>query len=240
MHSIPNVHYTNPLLNHPQSAEIFKYAREIGGTKAVNTLLDYQGYISNDINEIKATIKEVFADSAIADQAEVIVAEPAPTADNMQSSISNNNLMISLLTAQQLVEYIPIIRYAAQGFNLSLPEALDNKTMLITSHLVLGNAAAALLPYESIASGMITSTISTSSYAMRLVTASYLTDQKQEILAQDKPISNFETFKYCGASMLAYTLPNLAKCAVTKWFIPEAECSFTVYDLGLQCKSRWN
>ena len=94
VHSIPNVHYTNPLLNHPQSAEIFKYAREIGGTKAVNTLLDYQGYISNDINEIKATIKEVFADSAIADQAEVIVAEPAPTADNMQSSISNNNLII--------------------------------------------------------------------------------------------------------------------------------------------------
>jgi uncharacterized NAD(P)/FAD-binding protein YdhS len=96
---------------------------------------------------------------------------------------------------------------------------------------MLGNAAAALLPYESITNGMITSTISTSSYAMRLVTASYLADQKQEVLAQDKPMSSFETLKYCGASMLVYTLPNLAKCAVTKWFIPEAECSFTGYDL---------
>lgn len=233
VYSIHSIEYNNPLLNHPQSSEIFKYAREVGGRKAVNTLLEYQGYISNDVNEIKDTIRELFADTAADNQLAVTPTKPAPTADNIHSSVSNNNLMISLLTAQQMVESMPIINYIAQGFNLSLPEVLDNKPMLITSHLVLGNAAAALLPYDSITNCMITSTIATSSYAMRLLSAGYLADQKQEVLAQDKPMSSFETFKYCGASMLVYTLPNLAKCAVTKWFIPEAECSFTGYDLGV-------
>ncbi|MGB4191944.1 MAG: FG-GAP-like repeat-containing protein [Rickettsiales bacterium] len=155
------------------------------------------------------------------------------TTDNAHSSPSNNNLMISLLSAQQIVEYIPIIKYIAHGFNLSLPEVLGNKSMLITSHLILGNAAAALLPYESMTNGMITSTIATSIYVIRLVSAGYLVEQRQEVLSQDVPMSSFETLKYCGASMLAYTLPNLAKCAATKWFIPEAECSLIGYDLGL-------
>ena len=141
--------------------------------------------------------------------------------------------MISLLSAQQIVEYLPIIKYVVQVFNLSLPEVFDNKPMLVSTHLVLGSAAAALLPYESSGHGMITSTIATSSYAIRLASAGYLAEQRQEVLAQDKQMSNFEMLKYCGASMLAYTLPNIAKCAVTKWFIPEAECSITGYDLGL-------
>lgn len=218
VYAVPNIRYNTPLLNHPQASEIFKYAHEIGSTKAVNTLLDYQGYISNDINEIKDTIKEIFADGN-------------PKAKPMAPSSTSNNLMISLLSAQQLVEYIPIIKYVAQGFNLSLPEVLDNKPILITTHLILGNAAAALLPYESISNGVITSTIATSSYAMRLVSASYLAEQRQDALAQDKPMSSFEMAKYCGASILAYTLPSLAKCAITKWLLPEAECSFTGYDL---------
>ncbi|MGB4190968.1 MAG: hypothetical protein WBJ81_00250 [Rickettsiales bacterium] len=230
VNSIHSVIHNNPLLNHPQSLEIFKYALEIGGKKAINTLLEYQGYISNDVNEIKATIKEVFTDTAPTAK----LTEPTSTVENMHSPVSsNNNLMISLLSVQQIVEYIPIVKYMAQGFNITLPEILDNKPMLVTTHLVLGNAAAALLSYESITNGMITSSIATSSYAMRLVSAGYLAAQRQETLAQDAPMNNFEMVKYCGASILAYTLPTLAKCAVTKWFIPDAECSYTGYDISI-------
>ena len=58
------IYHDAPLLNHPQSSEILKYAYEIGGARLVSTLISYKGYVSDDAEEVKDIIKDLFAETA--------------------------------------------------------------------------------------------------------------------------------------------------------------------------------
>ncbi len=122
--------------------------------------------------------------------------------------IESNNLMISLLSAREIIEYFPLIKHMTQGglnylgSNVTLPEFLDNKMLLITMHLVLGNAGARLLPAEHIINGLIISTIGTGGYAIRLIASDYI--KTPEVIDSPGGLA-----KICGMTMLAYTLPKM-------------------------------
>lgn len=158
---------------------------------------------------------------------------------------ASDNLMISLFTTKQLIEYLPIIKYTVQGtinyigYNITLPDITDYKPLLISTHLVVGNIAAQLLPTESITNGMIVSTIGSGSYAMRLTAIDYLKNQE----VADNPV---DLAKQCGTTIAAYTLPNLATCALTKLILPEMPCANTGMDVltsgslgAMQCYSNY-
>ncbi len=249
--AIHTIKYNNPLLNHPQLLEIFKEIKQLG---ALNALMDGYSADSQAYNAFAKSIETIGVKDAVAEfhakiaagiqgNAITLYQEPIPT-DNMQSS-STNNQMISLLSARQIIEYLPLMKHATQasinylGYNITLPEALDNKAILATTHLVLGNAAAQYLPAEMVMNGMVISTISSGSYGVRLVAADYLREQQHA----DGPV---DLAKTCGITMLAYTLPGAINCAMTKVMLPEAACAITGYDalasgsLGaIQCYSSY-
>lgn len=164
---------------------------------------------------------------------------------NSEPFSSSDNLMISLFAANQLIEYLPIIKYTTQstlnylGYNITLPDILGYTAILISTHLILGNSAAQLLPAESIINGMIVTTISSGSYAMKLVAADYLKNHE----VADNPI---DLAKQCGTTIVAYTLPSIATCLLTKLVSPEMPCAITGMDIlasgslgAMQCYSNY-
>ena len=138
--------------------------------------------------------------------------------------------MISLLSARQMVEYLPLIKYLTQGildhfgYNITLPEFLDNKAALVTTHLALGNAAAQFIPADLVTTGITVSNIGTGAYAIRLIAADHLklqqpTDEPMEIAAQ------------CGAAMLLYNLPNIATYTAVQLLLPGTAYTINGYDV---------
>lgn len=159
----------------------------------------------------------------------VAIYEGPNTANNPQFD-SSDNLVISLLNAKQILHNLPLLHYVAQnsinylGYNVSLPDQLDNKDLLISTDLVLGNLAAQYLPPESIMNGMFISTASTASYAVRLIAADYL--KKQD--PSDNPI---EFAWQCPYIIAAYNLPGMVNYALTKAILPDAKMSISTLDM---------
>ena len=152
------------------------------------------------------------------------------TLDSNAKFSTSDNLLISLLSARQLIEYLPLFKYMTQGtlnqlgYNVTLPEFLDDKALLITMHLMLGIAAAQCLPADLVTTGMLVSNIGTGSYAIRLMLADYLKTQQPS----DEPL---EIAAQCGAAMLLYNLPNIATYAAVQLMLPGAAYTITGYDV---------
>lgn len=143
---------------------------------------------------------------------------------------TSDNLMISIFTSKQIIEHLPIIKYTAQGtinllgYNITLPDISDYTPLLISIHLLLGNAAALMLPGENIATGIIASTIDTTGYAMSLTVFGFL---KNQTIADN----SVDLAMQCGITVAAYTLPSVATCLLTKLVLPTAPCTITGYDV---------
>lgn len=144
--------------------------------------------------------------------------------------IVSNDLMLSLLSARQMVEYLPMIKFVIQnaidqfGYNITLPEILENKAALLATHLLLGNAAAYLLPTDFLTTGLIVSNIGTGAYAIKLMSidqlnAQYPTDEPMEIVIQ------------CSASIFLYNLPNIATYMAVQLILPRASYGLSGYDI---------
>jgi hypothetical protein len=154
---------------------------------------------------------------------------------------SSNPLMMPLLEVRNAIEYLPLVKYVADVAyplvssylpelvtNFTLPSIIDNKPFLFTSHLVVGHLGAMLLPAESVTSGLVVSTAGSAAFGVRLVASHYLSEQRQDIANKD--MDSFEVAIYCAATMLAYTAPSIATCAIANAIIPGSGCSIT--DLG--------
>jgi hypothetical protein len=161
-------------------------------------------------------------------QAVTIYQESAPI-DNHQS-IESNNFVLYLLNAKQILHNLPLLHYVAQnsinylGYNVSLPDPLEYKEMLISVDLLLGNAVAQYLPVESIMNGMLISTASTASYAVRLTAADYLKNQEPS----EEPI---EFAQQCFSTIAAYSLPGVVNHALTKAILPDSKMSISTLDM---------
>ena len=152
-----------------------------------------------------------------------------------------NPLMMPLLEVRNAIEYLPLIKYVADmayplvsaylpesAQNFTLPAILDSKSFLFTAHLTVGHLGAMLLPAESVNSGLVVSTAGSAAFGMRLAASHCLSEQRQDIANKD--MDGFEVAKYCAATMLAYTVPSLATCAIANFIMPGSGCS--VPDLG--------
>ena len=143
--------------------------------------------------------------------------------------ISQNYLMNYILSARQFIEFIPAGKYISKStLNISLPKILDNKPFLFTAHLAVGHLGAMPLPAESVSNGLVVSAASSAAFGMRLAASHYLNEQRQDIASKD--MDGFEIAKYCAATMLAYTVPSIATCAIANTIMPGVGCSIT--DLG--------
>ena len=158
---------------------------------------------------------------------------------------TSDSLMASLFTAKQLIEYLPIIKHLSQntinylGYNATLPEVSDYKTLLITAHFTLSSIGMQILQPEKAMNAFVVASIDSSSYAMRFTAVEYL--KTQEIA--DNPI---DVLKQCTTTIAAYTLPNIVTCAVTKLALPGTSCALTSYDVlassslvAIQCYSNY-
>jgi hypothetical protein len=96
-------------------------------------------------------------------------------------------------------------------------------------HLVAGLTGVTLLPQEALNNAMIITIVGSLNFGVMLTASNYLNEQIQEISNQDK--NNLEISKYCVGTMLAYTMPKFATCALTQFGVPGAECSLN--DIGL-------
>ncbi len=194
---------------------------------------DLSATLSNGVRE---TQKLLGASSS--EDANAVIRYQEPAANKPESSTSNH-LMLSLFSIRQLIEYLPLIKYVAQGtsdyfgLNVTIPTILDNKPLLFTMHLVAGHASAMLLPNDAVNNGLAVSTAGSLGYGARFVASNYLNEQRQEVVSSDKPMELLELAKYCGTTILAYTLPNIVSCLTTKFAIPGTECSITGYDLAI-------
>ncbi len=221
VYAVHNIKYDNPRLNNPRISEVLKELYQSGGIRSVNDYLD-QPKILRLSDSIKPDI------SSIKNAQAVIKYNKVTTTDNMQFSFSSD-LMASILNVRQIIEYLPFIKHITQdiinriGCDITLPEVLDNRGVLLTGHLILGNAAASVLPNGLITTGMIVSNIGTGAYAIRLISADYLkaqqpTDEPMEIIAQ------------CGAAIMLYNLPNFATFAAVHLMLPGVSYGLTGYD----------
>jgi hypothetical protein len=239
-------HYNNPLLNHPQSSEIFKYAYKIGGTKVVNTLISYQGYVTEDVEEVKNIIKELFAEtsSAIEDKA---------IADSLESdsiklynlqSCTSNSLITAFLDIQSIIESYPLIKYLSTNIIYPLvesyiPESVKNITlpeisnaMLVTAHMSLGHLYAWQQPQASVPFYIVESVAKSGSFAARLGVTEYINDYRDELEHNEKTITITESLKHCASTLLTYTVPDLLICVAAKTAMQSYDCS----DLNLGTK----
>jgi len=65
-------------------------------------------------------------------------------------------------------------------------------------------------------------------YGANVITANFVLEQKAGLMSQDQ-ITSFDTIKYCGATMLAHTLPTFATCALTTLIFQDVSCSVSSY-----------
>ena len=192
---------------------------------------DLSNLFGNGVGELQ---KLLSSDSSAGSNALEKYQEPT---SKQQEFSTSNHLMLSLFSARQFIEYLPIIKHVTQGtiyylgYNATIPEILDNKPFLFAMHLVAGHVGAMLLPQEAMNNGVLVSTAGSLSYGTRLVASNYLNEQRQEVLSQDKPMDAYGITKYCASTMLAYTIPSLVTCAITNFMLPGTLCSVTGYDL---------
>jgi len=138
--------------------------------------------------------------------------------------------MFALLNAKQILYDLPLIHYAAQssinylGYNITIPDPLNNKELLISVDLVLGDLAAQYLPAESIMNGVFISTASTASFAVRLIAADYLKNQEPS----EEPI---EFVQQCISTIAAYSLPGVMNYALAKAILPDSKMSISTLDM---------
>jgi hypothetical protein len=144
--------------------------------------------------------------------------------------IDSNDLIPYLLNAKQILYNLPLIHYISQtsmnhlGYNITSPDPSDNKAVLVSVDLVLGNMAAQYLPAENIMNAMFISTASTLSFAVRLTAVDYLRSQE----SSDDPI---EFAQQCASTIAAYSLPEVVNYALTKAILPDAKLSITTLDM---------
>gem|GEM_PF-3892056 len=188
------------------------------------------GYLfDNGANEIQKLLSDSSREAA-----SIEIYQEQPTQPKTSTS---NHLMPSLFGVRQFIEYLPLIKHLAQGamekfgYNTTTPEILDNKPFLFTIHLVAGHAGAMLLPQDDMNDGLVVATAGSMSYGARLIASHCLTEQRQEILLQDKAMDAYEMTKYCSSTILAYTAPSLATCAISNFMLPGTPCAVTGYDL---------
>ena len=132
----------------------------------------------------------------------VVIYQEQPPVDDTIFTVPDN-FMLSILNAKQILYNLPLIHYVAQntlnylGYNITLPNPSDNKALLVSLDLVLGNMAAQYLPAESVMNGMFFSTASSISFAVRLTAVDYLKNQE----VSDEPI---EFAQQCGMTIAAH------------------------------------
>jgi hypothetical protein len=210
----------NSLFFHPEILEIAKEARKLG---VLNHMLDYnfneQEY--KNFNEIvrefgvKETIKMLYASDQVAVNKEFKIPQ-----FEYSSSLINN-----LLIARNIIEYLPIAKIFSPELAHNFTSILDNKMIQFKTHLALGTLGAILYPVDNIKNALVASSAGSLSFAMRLISTSYLDQQRDEVLLKDKQMNAFETTKYCLSTVIAYTLPSMATCALAKYIISGYECN---------------
>ena len=215
-----------------QIPEIYK----IGGIKAVNEFLSIKNadIKINPVMKDTSSLQTALIENKLFESKDTAIVNIEPMVDQgtLPQDILQNYLMTSILGVRQFIEYLPAIKYITKStFNISLPETLDNKPFLFTMHLAIGHLGAMLLPGESVTNGLISSTAGSSAFGMRLAASHYLTEQRQEVANKD--MESFEITKYCVATILAYTVPSVATCAIAKFILPEYQCSV----VGLSIKT---
>ncbi len=243
--AISTIKYDSILIHHPQVTDIFRLTKEIAGDTSVSQLIEsgkdqnFYNMLEENIKEegIEATITKLFAldakpnlisESTPQDTQAVVYKEPN-SADNVQFG-SSDSLVASMLTAKQVLYHLPVIHYLTQasinylGYNHTLPNPLDNRAILMSIDLVLGTSAVQFLPAESIMNGMLASTASTASFALRLTASDYLRNQE--------PAENgFELTAQCATTMLVYTVPGVINYAIAQIMFPNGEKSLSKFDI---------
>jgi hypothetical protein len=193
-------------------------------------LAKFDDKVTSAVEEIKEPIKLITEKSI-----------PETREDTSSSTPSAPNpLMVPLLEVRNAIEYLPLVKYVAEAYplvsgylpesakNFTIPAILDNKPFLFTAHLTIGHLGVMLLPAESVTNGLVVSTAGSTAFGMRLVASHYLSEQRQNTASKD--MDSFEVAKYCAATILAYTVPSIATCAMANFIMPGAECS--VADIG--------
>ncbi len=209
--ALHSIQYDNPVLNHPNFVNLLMEAKQSGGMKAVNRLIDGD-----------KTLKSSQYNKFVLLKNGNIPAEPESfTSSNDIPGFSANQLVAPLFGVRQFIEYLPMIKYLAVNFfpksvsNITLAEFLSYTSVLITVHLTTGYAAIMLLPPEDRVNTLAISTIGSIDYATKLLTSDYL-----------KSIDNsMEPLQQCEITILAYTIPGLVSCSIIKLMLPEFSCS---------------
>jgi hypothetical protein len=183
--------------------------------------------------EVKKPVKLITESIARESDGERSSNAPSPT----------NPLIVPVLGVRNAIEYMPMVKYVADVAypivsaylpelvtNFTLPSIIDNKPFLFTAHLAVGHLGAMLLPAESVTNGFVVSTAGSVAFGMRLAASHYLSEQRQNTASKD--MDSFEVAKYCSATILAYTVPSIATCAMANFIMPGTECSKA--DIGMK------
>ena len=240
--------FDNPLLNHPSISEMLVEAKQLGGTKLIDELID-SGHNLERYTDLKNGIDNDGVENAIAEfyGKTLSLKKDVRPSSGIEGSISNSKedtrysesvhyYSSSLAGFRPFIEFIPMFEYLSKEIvypvvkdylpdsmeNITFPALLHNKPMLFTIHLAAG--------ISSEHDDFVSNTAGSLNYGARLIASNYLNVAKKEA-SSDNQLSLSDTMKYCAATMLAHTVPSFASCSITKFLMPESKCSVSSHDM---------
>jgi hypothetical protein len=221
--AIYQIRYDNPLLNEPQILDILLQAKHTGNMDTIDKML------AGHLNEHSSIATQpTFSRYSRVDDSQVygsssshIVSIGINHPGKPLFSVTDRwDVVNLLLSAREIVEAVPFIRHLCKRcaisrflpFNATYEWMTDNR-VLITSHLVLGSAAA-MHTGDFKYTSLITSTASSLMFGLRLRASRYLSDMRSQLLAMVRLEGSASAFQYCATSAIIHTLPSVAVYSV--------------------------